>query len=290
MILNFIALWGFVRCSHLSSRRNENVDDEINDILYDLNNEKKDNFDFKDRTKKRRHAHINDIKDDIDFDNDNGNFGRHSKGRKRNDEADDFNIVCHEHAKLVDGECKCLHGYTGDGIDYCKAETPNIVDVKKENDFLVVTTDGLIIDATDAFCKINRKISKAISIEDNLIRCSIPEDENEKLLVAVSYDRKDWSMKYEFSNKIVDQNVELGEVNNLSDLIIKTVVIVIIVIALVFLIYRLYKCFFGGKKQFVNSNSTFIQSKLPVTLNKRFKMNEQDDSFNVCFEPIDESS
>ena len=211
-----------------------------------------------------------------------------NKHRPNNNVNSKCTNKCHEHATCVMGKCKCLHGYFGDGENYCNLKTPKILEITKENDILIISIDDFIIDATEAFCKVDKKVEKAISIEDNFIRCFIPMVANDKSLVSVSFDGKKWSDKVKISDNQFNQNeLNFDAHNDGYSLVVSVIVLAIILVGIIFLIRSF--CAFYSKKQSTCTNSSFLHSELPVTLNRRLRMNEQEDAFDVCFDPIDDS-
>ncbi|EAX94657.1 hypothetical protein TVAG_293870 [Trichomonas vaginalis G3] len=102
------------------------------------------------------------------------------------------------------GNCKCFDDYTGDGLK-CIQIQPSINFVYRENKTfakvrMIYASDDQM---TEAWCKFEETIVKAIEVDPDYVLCKIPREKDRRILVSISKDRKSWSKE-----GVLTENVE----------------------------------------------------------------------------------
>ncbi|KAH0791810.1 hypothetical protein GPJ56_004304 [Histomonas meleagridis] len=179
--------------------------------------------------------------------------------------------TCHKQAHCDStGECVCNSGYQGDGVKKCTRLTLKITDVKNENGILTITTNGIENGALTGYCSFDGVKSDALSVENGIIRCMIPNVGDTPSKVSVSVDGELWS-----------NNVSLGKKTSFLKIIFTVGIVVAIVTVIGFVINKI------RKRRNSRQPKKFIQN-YQVKLNQKLgkpQENERDE-FDVYFEQI----
>ncbi|KAH0785517.1 hypothetical protein GPJ56_010538 [Histomonas meleagridis] len=175
---------------------------------------------------------------------------------------------CHKNAHCAEsGRCVCNSGFLGDGIKSCEKKSLKITSAKVDNNnILTVIINYIDPGAIGAFCRIDGEKSDAISIEDDTIRCLIPETKTKVSKVAVSLDEKLWSNNYYLEPKS------------------NSLIIGLIVLGLAVVVLAVFFC--KSKKRDITKQPKRFLQNYTVKLNQKLGTMENDENFNVYFEPV----
>lgn len=110
---------------------------------------------------------------------------------------------CHLQATCQpNGECQCIKGYEGDGVETCRSIPPKIVDISPQQ----ISTSKLMekpdIHITflfdtfythEAYVDFGGRVVKTYDIRDSTITCPIPPYLRGSTKIRISFNNQDWS-------------------------------------------------------------------------------------------------
>ena len=110
------------------------------------------------------------------------------------------NDKCHINAKCIyPGKCLCENGLIGDGINNCNEPIPIISSFNLiNNSYILIKFKTLTNYSTlNGYCKFNKDIVIGKILEDGILECLIPNNENNFAInFQISFDSINWSLNY----------------------------------------------------------------------------------------------